>query len=308
MPNILEQIYMKSMKSNIHTTKFGLIRSLLAFSSLVIVLVNPNEILFHGGYGVETIPNCGMSWFSKINFFCLTSQFNYLPKILASLILISVISGYFVKITGILHWWIAFSINSGLIVVDGGSQVAAILTLLLLPLCFTDNRKNHWASPIDSKHESINIFNYITFFVLKIQVSFIYFDAAVSKISNSSWTEGSALFYFINDPLTGASGLRLRILNSIFNYPILLVLSTYSVILLELALALSIFIDNKKLKLLLFKVGIIFHILIFLTFGIFTFVIAMFAALFILLYPYQNISFHKVKKFNHVSKPLDSIT
>ena len=107
----------------------------------------------------------------------------------------------------------------------------------------------------------------------------------MSNLSAPNWTEGTALYYFINDPSLGATGTRLNLLNTLFDFPLLLVLTTYFIIILELFLAISIFIKDSYFKHKLFILGIIFHILIFLIFGIFTFVIVMFSALILLLIP-----------------------
>lgn len=278
-------IYKKSQQYNYHTNTLGIIRSLLALSTLFVILFNPLDILFHTGLGVPSIPNCSNTLLSKINFFCLFSFNPYFSKITAILILMFIISGFYPKITGLLHWWLALSVNTGLVIVDGGAQVASALTFLIIPLTLTDNRVNHWYSVKKQQNEYFKISDFITIQILKIQVVFIYFDAAISKLSAPNWTEGTALYYFINDPSLGATGTRLNLLNTLFDFPLLLVLTTYFIIILELFLAISIFIKDSYFKHKLFILGIIFHILIFLIFGIFTFVIVMFSALILLLIP-----------------------
>jgi len=293
MNKYIYNIYNKSQQYNFHTNTLGLIRSLLALSTLF-VLFNPLDILFHTGLGVPSIPHCSNTLLSKINFFCLFSFNPYLSKIIAILILGFIISGFYPKVTGVLHWWLALSVNTGLVIVDGGAQVASILTFLIIPLTLTDNRINHWYRIKKQKNEYFKISDYLTIQVLKIQVAIIYFDAAISKLFSPNWTEGTALYYFINDPSLGATGVRLDLLNIFFDFPLLLVISTYSVIIIELFLVISIFIKSTYLKHKLFILGIIFHILIFLVFGIFTFVIAMFSALVLLLIPVnKEINFKK---------------
>jgi len=67
-----------------------------------------------------------------------------LMKWLAILVLLFVIIGYFQKIACLLHWWVSFSFLYSATIIDGGDQIASILTFLLIPICFLDNRKNHW--------------------------------------------------------------------------------------------------------------------------------------------------------------------
>lgn len=289
-------IFDKSQKYNFHTNTLGLVRSILAFSTLCVILLNPIDILFHTGLGVTTIPNCTDSTLSSFNFFCLFSFNLYIAKIVSIIILLFVIIGYYPKITGILHWWVALSVNTGLIIVDGGAQVASALTFLIIPLTLTDSRINHWNTSVKAETEYNKIIAYLAIQALKIQISFIYFDAAISKVFAPSWTEGTAIYYFINDPVSGVSGIRQYILNSFFNVPLFLVFSTYLIIFLELVLALSIFNTNQNTKKVLFTIGVVFHIFIFLIFGIFTFVVAMFSALIILFVPiYRNFNKSSLK-------------
>lgn len=308
MHKYIFNIYNKSQEYNYHTNTLGFIRSLLALSTLFVILFNPLDILFHTGLGVPSIPNCNGTLLSKINFFCIFSFNPYLSKIIAILILMWVISGFYPKITGLLHWWLALSVNTGLVIVDGGAQIASALTFLIIPLTLTDNRINHWYSVNKKENEYFKISDFVTIQILKIQVAIIYFDAAISKLFAPNWTEGTALYYFINDPSLGATGIRLNLLNVLFDFPLLLVLTTYFIIILELFLAISIFIKCSYFKHKLFILGIIFHILIFLVFGIFTFVIAMFSALLLLLIPInkeinlQKISF-KYYKMKTEEKP-----
>ncbi|PIF34229.1 antimicrobial peptide system SdpB family protein [Flavobacterium sp. 9] len=288
MNNFFLNIYHKSQGINYHTNTLGLVRSLLAFSTLIILLVNPASLIFHTGLGVPQIPYCSDSFLSRINLFCVFSEHLVFGRILAIVILLATISGFFPKITAPLHWWVTFSVNAGLVIVDGGCQVAAVLTFMIIPLVFTDNRTNHWSISKKHTNEYANITAYLALQALKLQVAFIYLDSAMSKLSAPWWTQGTALYYFINDPIIGATGIRLELFNMIFNFPVLLVFFTYFVILLEFALGLSPLYANKKKKSILFKLGILFHILIFLTFGIFTFVVTMFAALIILFLPMEN--------------------
>ena len=225
MSTFFSYIYKRSQQYNFHTNTFGLIRSLLALSSLLVLLFNPIEILFHTGLGVTNIPSCDNTFLSSINLFCILSFNLYLAKFVAIIILIFIILGYFPKFTGFLHVWVAFSVNTGLIVIDGGAQVTS---------------------------EYYKIISYLTIQVLKIQIAYIYFDAAISKIFAHNWTEGTALYYFINDPISGASGIRLDLLNFIFDFPLFLVITTYFIMFLELFLSFSIFTTNKYIKYKLF--------------------------------------------------------
>lgn len=313
MKIMLEKIYKNSSTLTFHTSYLGLVRSVIAFSSFLLLFFNPDSIMFHPGLGVPQVPFCNGSFITSINFFCLFPENPGLAKIIAMIILLAVISGFYPRITGVFHFWITYSINAGLINIDGGGQVAAMLTLLLIPLTLTDPRKNHWLRNIKQKNEYASIVAYINILVLKLQVAYIYFDAAVSKFNVETWGNGTALYYFFNDPVVGATGLRKDVINYLFDFPLVLVISTYSVLLLELVLAAGIFYKDQKFKVRVFWMGFIFHTLIFVIFGIFTFALTMSAALVVLFLPiHQNIFDKKIalkssflnyfKKYNFLNK------
>lgn len=288
MREFIQRLSVRSERFHFHTNRLGLARSILALSTLLLILSNPSNVLFHTGSGVPKIPNCDGSLLASINFFCLFSSHLFLGKAVALSVLGFVVTGYFPKVTAILHWWVAMSVNTGLINTDGGAQVAAVLSFLMVPLMMMDPRSNHWHKPRQQKRDFFKIATFFNLQVLKIQVAVIYFDAAVSKLFSHHWTEGTALFYFVNDPMIGPSGTRLELLNAYFDVPFLLVTTTYSIVVVELLLCVSLFLKSPVFKRRMLWAGGVFHILIFLIFGILTFSIAMFSALIFLLSPLEK--------------------
>ena len=61
--------------------------------------------------------------------------------------LLLVLSGYYPRFTGVLHWLISSSVFQAANLVEGGDQITAILTLLLVPVTLLDPRRNHWQQP-----------------------------------------------------------------------------------------------------------------------------------------------------------------
>lgn len=293
--SIVEKILKNSSEFNSEDILVGIFRSILALSSLILFL-NPDGILFHTGSGVESVPFCSDTFLSSINVFCIFKSNLIIAKSIVILILVSVIAGIYPRYTCILHWWVTFCINYSIIIVDGGSQVATALTTLLVPILIFDKRKNHWNSTKFQSNERARITSYIFYNLIKFQISIIYFDAAISKFSNESWSNGTALYYFLNDTLVGAAGFRKQLVNFLFDSPILLVASTYFVLILEIIISLSLLIDDKESKKYILYLGILFHTLIFVFIGIFSFAIVMIASLLFLLIPLRKIELHPYEK------------
>src|SRR5688572_31858445 len=121
-----------------HTTTLGLARSLLAAGMLLTLVCNSVYDLFPPGNFEQT--QSMAKGIEKLNIFFLFSYDQiYVPYIFSIIVLSAVISGYYPKITAILHAWISYSIFHSLLIVEGGDQITAILSLLLVPVCLTDN-------------------------------------------------------------------------------------------------------------------------------------------------------------------------
>lgn len=208
-------------------------------------------------------------------------------KIFGILILVSVIIGYIPQITSILHWWVAFSYMNYCPFINGGDEIHSILTLFLIPICVSDNRLNHWQKAKITKKPIRNFISNITLYAIKIQFSIIYLHAAIGKLFEIDWLNGTALYYWFNNSFFGMPDL----LNSIVNYFLsigwLSLFSTWAVIVLELLLAGGLIIKSK-FKPILYLMGVVFHVLIFLMIGLFSFASVMIAGLTLYLYPLTN--------------------
>ncbi|MEF9479282.1 hypothetical protein OWR28_17450 [Chryseobacterium sp. 1B4] len=149
-----------------YSNVIGLGRSIIALGTLLTLITNPiDDLLMKRTSGEFLLNELLKGDFStKFNFFFLFGFNNlFIVKWLAIVILLITISGYFQKITCILHWWITFSFFHSSAIIDGGDQIGSILTLLLIPICLFDNRKNHWDRRIKREYFKFN-FNIFPFF------------------------------------------------------------------------------------------------------------------------------------------------
>lgn len=283
--------------NKIYSSRLGLIRSLLALSHLLTLLLNSTEDLFP--YFIwKNIKENPLHFVQKLDIFFLGTNYSSVQIFhwIGIIILILVIIGYLPQITCILHAWVAYSIFYGAVITEGGDQISSIITILLIPICFFDKRLNHW---FDNKvffkyntNRYVEYFFYCSFCVIQFQVAFVYLHAAIGKCVLPYWYNGSILYYWCNDPLLGATEPILSFINFIFRSGLITFLVTWSVLILEFFLGAALLMNDYQ-KRLLFKAGIVFHLLIFLIHGLASFGLAMTVCLFLLLEPYKK---GKIKK------------
>lgn len=280
----LSSIYKsKLFTNNPFTNVYGLARTILAIGTLITILFNDINILFDKEIFIKL--STLNTFLTKANLFSLLGYENlFFSKIIAVLILMAVIIGYFPRYTGILHWWVAFSYNSLSILIDGGDQLTSVLTFLLIPITILDSRKNHWLSSNKKHSLNTNLIANIFILIISLQMSIVYLQAAIEKLYKlSEWISGTALYYYMNDPLFGTPDWLLKMIFPLLNSKLVFFLS-WSVIILELSLFCAFFMSKKK-KLVLFYFGILFHFMIIINFGLFSFFFAMLGGLIIYLLP-----------------------
>jgi len=281
------------------TNVYGFARSLLALSTLLTLLLNDVTTFFRPIAGVDTYPNCANN---SISLFCLVpADYFYLniAKWIAIVILFVTISGWRPRITGVLHWWVAYSFQTSAVTLDGGEQVAQVLTLLLVPITLTDSRKWHWKNVESNKYSVKNLHARVVALIflgcIKFQVSIIYFHAAVAKYFEVEWIDGTALYYYLSDPMLGLPGFLKTFADPILSSP-LVALLTWGTTVLEAFLFLGLFAKDKWKKPLLIG-GIVLHASIAIMLGLISFSIIMFAALILYLRPVDEHFNFRINKF-----------
>ena len=283
-----------------YTNTVGLARSLVALGTLLTLVFNSLDILFHKtieGQILNPLLN-PLAPINKYNFFTLFG-FEYVVymKLLAIIFLILTISGYLIKITSILHWWISISFLYFSSIIDGGDQIAAILSFLLIPICLTDPRENHWNN-IKSYPSPINLIGIFFVWIIRIQVAIIYYHASLGKFFVTEWVNGTAIYYWFNHSVFGMPITISIIMNKLLSNYFIVSFITYASIVLEMLLFLGLTASLRYRKRILFF-AIMFHFLIIIYHGIFSFFFSICAALILYLYPtYQplNIKLWSQKK------------
>lgn len=266
------------------TSTYGLGRSLIAFSTLLVFVFNDISILFNEE-ALNVISNSEL-FINKVNFFGLFGFSNLIyAQIITIIILLSVISGYLPQITGLLHFWVCVSLNNSAILLDGGEQIASIFTFLIIPICVFDNRINHWSSTKE-QHIISKFIAHIFFKIIALQAAYIYLNTAIEKLYRiPEWKEGTALYYVFNNPMFGLPNSIQDLLSFITNSKLIFIL-TWSIVLSHLFLSYALFLPRKKKKYFIFA-GIFLHGCIAIFMGLYSFSFAMFGVLVLYLLPFN---------------------
>jgi antimicrobial peptide system SdpB family protein len=283
----------------IHTNVYGLSRTFIALGSLItLVFTNSNELF------PDTVFEISQNVFknSEWNLFYIFGKENMkVGYFCGIIILLTVISGFFPQITCLFHTWVSYSIYKGSYIVEGGDQISAILTLLLIPICILDNRKNHWYKDSYFLYKTPDIllfFVICTTWVIRIQMSILYLDAGIEKINVPEWKDGTAIYYWFNHNLFGAPTFLKYLFGSLFTNIITTPLINWGVICFEILLAFGLFM-SKDAKKYLFLCAVIFHFFIFMVHGLPSFGCAMVGGLILYLLPLnKDIKIEKKSSIN----------
>ena len=271
------------------TNVVGAARTLLALGTLTTLLFNPAthlfmplgrslhgivDRLFPGKYGL---------------FFLFGPEDLEIARWIAIAVLVVVATGWRPRFTGLLHWWISVSWASSGILIDGGDQVTAVLTTLLLPITLTDGRRWHWSrhpvpTPATHASEIARLVASSTFLVIRLQVAIIYFNAGVAKMFVTEWSNGTAMYYWLSSPLFGAPDWIRPFLDPVVQNPFTVTLFTWSVMLFEVGLAMALVMNRRWWPAFLWT-GLVFHLGIGIVHGLVSFGLAMTAALLLYLRP-----------------------
>ena len=285
------------LKLSIYNSALGFARSSLAIGTLLTFLFNNEHVMFKSGINqnwssaLVPINNFNIFW-------AVSDQHITLLKWALCVILCIIASGWRPRYTCIIHWFISTCFFNASLDIEGGDQIAANITLLLIPICLFDNRKFHWENitqPITNTLQSVkNIIANSFFYLIKIQVCVIYFHSAVGKFVVPQWINGTALYYWFNHPVFGMVDALKYIANPIVTNSYLAFLLCWSVMIFELLLSAAILMNKKYYKI-LFQLGVGFHFMIIVVHGLFSFFFSMLAILSIyLMIDYYNYKLHKL--------------
>lgn len=267
------------------TSVYGMARTLLALGTFGTLATTSISALFVVTPSVAAPPSC--SGVAALSLFCIAPHDKTgleLSRWIASLTLLIVASGWRPRITALPHWWISASLIASATAIDGGDHVTAVLTLLLLPIALTDDRAWHWEDRhCADERATARMMASFAGLAIRVQVAAIYLQSSLAKLGVPEWVDGTALYYWMNDPSFGPSGWLRPFVMSLMTSR-LVVAVTWGTIVLEFALALGLVVSPRARPYLL-VFGISLHAAIGVVIGLTSFALAMIAALILYLHP-----------------------
>lgn len=272
------------------TPLVGTARTLLALGTLGTLLATPERYLLSPIVGSVTPPACIGP--ARAALWCVVPQTHRsLALWVAVVVLAWAASGWLPRWSAVLHWWVSWSFISNLTVQDGGDQITAVLTLLLVPLLLTDRRRWHWQVAHEDIHTASPtrwVLAYAALGLIALQVAGLYLQAAISKLGVAEWADGSAMFYWFNNSIFGAPPYLKPLTNLLTGSPVLVVTLTWGSLAIEFALGIAIVLGRPAKRVLLL-LGLVFHDTIALTMGLISFDLAMAGALLLYLVPTEDV-------------------
>ncbi|WP_326645822.1 hypothetical protein OG884_14335 [Streptosporangium sp. NBC_01755] len=262
------------------TNVYGLARTLLALCTLTTLLASETSSLFRPAQGVPDYPYCDGA--AAYGLFCVLDADQAHPVAIAVLAVAA--SGWRPRFTALPHWWVAVSFQASATIPDGGDQVAAVLTLLLLPIALTDGRAWHWGHPQAVGDPVTSLVAWSALLVIRVQVAGIYLQSSVAKLGREEWADGTALYYWLSDPLFGGPGWAAGVLEPLRVSSVGVTLLTWGPVAIEFALVMGL-VSRRAVRPYLLVAGLTLHTLIGLLMGLGSFALAMFACLVIYLRP-----------------------
>jgi antimicrobial peptide system SdpB family protein len=258
----------------------GWTRTLLALATTITLVATPTDQLFFRSVNYPDGVVCGSSA-SEWSLYCLAATSSHFDLVVwgSVAVLLLVASGIAPRWTAIPHWYVAWSFSVGSPIPDGGDHITSILTLLLVPLCLFDRRRWHWSPDLTYSTRSV-VVKFAAYGILAlwvVQIFVLYFQAAVAKFGVTEWADGSALWYWMQNPTFGPTGLIRDLALGLLQYPAIVLLVTYGTLLFQVTLAFSVLFSWRWRRIYLVS-AVLFHLGIAVTMGLWSFSTAMIAA------------------------------
>ncbi|HVK26099.1 MAG TPA: sporulation-delaying protein SdpB family protein [Actinokineospora sp.] len=253
-------------------------RSLLALATLSIVVATPDSALFPYLTGQPDGPRCG--GLRSLSLWCVgggSPAALTIARVATVSVLVAVAAGYRPRWTCVPHWYATVSVGVSVYLPNGGDRAAQVATLLLIPLCLGDHRRWHWTTPTAPLAPWSGGSAYAAHLALRLQVAIIYGHAAVAKLSESIWRDGTAVHYAMQDAYFGAPDGLLRLVESV---PGLVFALTWGAVLLEVVIAVTM-LGGPRIRIVALTCGVALHTAFAAAFGLISFGLVMIAVLMI---------------------------
>ncbi|MBM7769771.1 MULTISPECIES: sporulation-delaying protein SdpB family protein [Glutamicibacter] len=251
-------------------------RSLIAIAQLTVLCFTPTRFLFVPIAGETPKPQCD-GW-KSLTAYCLGNEESrpWITVLLIAILLL-VIVGIFPALTAVPHYWATISISTGISLPDGGEAAAQVITLFLVFLLIGDRRRSHWdsASLRTAPQGPMLGFTWAAHWVIRLQMAWIYINAAIPKLSVQEWKDGTAIYYVTRGEFFGAPTHLQNAVHWVTSVPWLELSLTWGTIATELAIAYFLLFGKNRFRLVSLGLCVALHVGIIIVIGLWSFALVM---------------------------------
>lgn len=245
-------------------------RAIIALAQLSFILFTSQEARFAEVGPQPFGPRC-QSW-SQAGLYCVAGKDHLgVADVIVVVGLILVLSGFYPRWTGLLHLYITYTISTAVTLPDGGESVALIFVGLLAVVSLSDTRRNAYLTElnVDRVPKPLQGISQAAIIFGRVQLCYLYADAAIAKLGVADWANGTALYYIANNTLFG-DWFHILETSEVFDHGWLLALATWMPIALELLISINI-IGTANMRRTAFTLLVILHGAIILSMGLVSF-------------------------------------
>lgn len=182
----------------------------------------------------------------SISLLCLGSSTpNEAGRWIAIAVCVLVVSGIYPLWTSVLHLWVAISMAVSLSLPDGGEAVAVFSCALLIGVLVPNGKAIAWRRPERAAHPVTTAVGYAASIALCLQMAGIYFESGLAKLAVEDWSNGSAMYYIVRDPMFGSVGPVGALMDALTALPLGTALFTWGTIIAECSIAVAFLLPHR---------------------------------------------------------------
>ncbi|MDH6229325.1 MULTISPECIES: sporulation-delaying protein SdpB family protein [Streptomyces] len=272
------------------TNVYGLARTLVALGTAGTLAASSAETLFRPVATIGDYPACNST--TAASLFCLSpDNYSHLTwlKWACVAVLLVVASGWRPRYTALPHAYVNYSVFSGIAIVDGGDQIALILSVLFVLPALGDRRRWHWNhrgdhTPPRRATALLALIGVSGLVMLRLQMIVVYFQAAIAKLPHAEWQDGTAMWYWGSNLDFGPAPWLDTLVAPVITGALGVALLTWTPLAIEISLVLSPLLP-PRLRWWVMGAGFLFHLGIALMMGLWSFALAMSGGILVLCLP-----------------------
>jgi antimicrobial peptide system SdpB family protein len=157
------------------------------------------------------------------------------------------------------HWYVSFSFASAVPLSNGGDKIAQIVTLLLIPMCLGDDRRWHWQKVGRPLSPAWRGRAFAAHWCLRIQLCVVYVAAAISKLSDPLWRQGSALAIVSRLAHYGVTPSVRDALKPLLTSYWIVAVTGWAVICAQVVIAATL-LGPRKIRMIALTLGVVLHL------------------------------------------------